>query len=56
MLDASVQEAKAAFLAAGGGQGSELDLQAGCPGFRRKRACAQVVHRLQIAGFSGGPF
>ncbi|CAE7775220.1 Txnl4a [Symbiodinium necroappetens] len=28
VLDASVQEAKAAFLAAGGGQGSELDLQA----------------------------
>eukprot|EP00439_Symbiodinium_sp_Y106_P072373 s1975_g13.t1 len=28
VLDASVQEAKEAFLAAGGGQGSELDLQA----------------------------
>ena len=25
-------------------------------GFVESEACAQVVHRLQIAGFSGGPF
>ena len=47
VLDASVQEAKEAFLAAGGGQGSELDLQAGFLGFRRKQACAQIVRPCQ---------